>query len=181
MCVVLLSVVGYAADTVVERPVYSSGDYWGYIDGKGKISKVNFLREEKDKYVFSRDGTEVVRDFSLMDVSRAGGFPGVIVKFPLKKGNWWNHEYSITSETGLESGKRIARYEATGYEKITVAAGTFQAWKVAVNIEAVRSGGGGAMSKTFGSATYWYAPDVKQVIKFEKGDIRWELKEYKIK
>lgn len=178
----LISVVSHASDVVADRPAYSAGDYWIFIDGKGQSNKLEFIREEKDTYVFSRGGKEIVRDFNLMDVSRAGGFPGPIIKFPLKKGAWWKHEFSRTSETGAESGKGIARYEATDYDKITVAAGTFQAWKVAVTIEAVtHRKGGGASSKVVGSATYWYAPDVKQVIKAETGKQSWELKGYKIK
>lgn len=179
--VISLSVVGYASDVVVQRPVYSAGDYWIFIDGKGKSSKLEFVREEKDKYIFSRDGTEIVRDFNLMDVSRAGGFPGPVIKFPLKKGAWWNYEFAAPSATGSAHGERIARYEATDYDKITVLAGTFQAFKIAVTIEDIYRRGGGARARAIGSATYWYAPNVKQIIKAEKGDLSWELKEYKIK
>ncbi len=174
-----LCAISYASDIVVERPIYSSGDYWIFIGEKGRSSKLEFLREEKDKYVFRKDGTEVVKDFSLMDVSKSG-FPGPIVKFPLKIGKWWNHEFAVeTQKTGTGRGQRIARYEATDYEKITVPAGTFEAFKITVTIEALVSHKQG--SKTVGSVTYWYAPSIKQIIKAEKGELLWELKDYKIK
>ena len=176
--IALISGIGYASDIVVERPIYSPGDYWIFTGGKGKSSKLEFLREEKDKYVFSRDGTEVVKDFSLMDVSKSGGFPGPIIKFPLKIGSWWNHEFTVESPAGIGHGQRIARYEATSYEKITVPAGTFQAFKITVTIDAVITKKG---YKEVGSATYWYAPSVKQIIKAEKEGLLWELKEFKIK
>jgi len=186
LCFLLLSLspgLVYSADVVAERPTYSEGDYWIFIGADGKSTEWRFLREEKDAFVFSKEGSEVLRDFSLMDVSRAGGFPGPMVRFPLKKGTWWKYEYSEASPAGRggAAGKmeRIARYEATDYEKITVAAGTFWAFKISATIEGLFDLKKGV--RQIGSATYWYAPDVKQVIKFEKGDRRWELKEYKIK
>ncbi len=178
--VVSLSVVSYASDAVVERPVYSAGDYWIFVDGKGKSSKLEFLREEKDTYVFRRNGTEVVKDFSLMDVSKkTEGFPGPIIRFPLKKGNWWNYEFTAKPYTTRPGNYPIARYEAVDDDKITVPAGTFRAIKITVTIDVQRELKRSV--QTVSSATYWYAPDVKQIIKAEKGEVQWELKKYKIK
>lgn len=176
-CIASLSVVGYA-DVAVERPTYSAGDYWILIDEGGKGTKWSFLREEKDKYVFDKEGTEVVKDFSLMDTGKADGFPGPIVKFPLKKGGSWTYEYTMTS--GTEGSKAYrARYEAADYDKVTVAAGTFPAFKIAVVIDFL--GKQKHTAKEVASGTYWYAPDVKQIIKADMKGKRWELKEYKIK
>ena len=62
------------------------------------------------------------------------------------------------------------------YEQITVPAGTFWAFKITVTKESKKKG----ISK--GSATYWYAPIIKQIIKsIEEEKPTSELKEYKIK
>jgi len=176
--IALSSVFGYASDVVVERPIYSSGDQWTFIGEKGTIIRLAFLREEKDKYIFSSNGTEVVKDFSLRDVTQTRGFPGPIIKFPLKVGDWWNYEYTEELATASGSGQRIVRYNAADFEKITVPAGTFNAFKITATIDAALGKKG---YKKIGSATYWYAPDVKQIIKAEKGELLWELKEYKVK
>ena len=43
----------FAAEPVTERPIYTDGDSWIFVNrNKGKKVKHIFLREEKDKYLF---------------------------------------------------------------------------------------------------------------------------------
>ena len=67
--------MSYAADPAAERPSYSAGDYWVYADDDKQV-KFTFLREEKDRYIFERGGTQVVKDFNLTTVEdKSGGYP----------------------------------------------------------------------------------------------------------
>jgi hypothetical protein len=168
--------ISYAANPAAERPSYSAGDYWIYTDDD-KEMKVEFLKEEKDRYIFEAGGTQVVKDFNLTNVGdKTGGYPGPIIKFPLTVGKWWNYEFQAETIAGSrQDAGRIAKYEVESYEQITVPAGTFWAFKITVTI----------VSKKFqqfvNSAHYWYAPEVKNIIKgISKGKIL-ELKQYKIK
>lgn len=179
----ILIMVGicYAQDLIVERPTYSAGDYWIFIHEDGKEVKIEFLREEKNHYVFNKNGTELIKDFNLTSIEKKGlyGFPGPVIKFPLKVGEWWNYEYEKETDITKRSRRMIARYEVTAYEQITVHAGTF--WTLKIDVTKEDPGRMGRKTKFKGSATYWYAPDVKQIIKSIEKEKASELKEYKIK
>lgn len=168
--------ISYAADPAAERPSYSAGDYWIYTDNHKEV-KVTFLREEKDRYIFEKEGTKVVKDFNLTTVEdKTGGYPGAIIKFPLTVGKWWNYEFQAEAIAGSkkETG-RIAKYEVESYEQITVPAGTFWAFKITATIVNARR-------QTFkNSAHYWYAPEVKNIIKSSSKGKLLELKQYEIK
>jgi hypothetical protein len=178
LAVLMMCNTSYAADPISERPAYSAGDYWIFTED-GKDVRVEFVREEKEHYVFSRDGVQVVKNLTLTNVDQLDrGYPGPIVKFPLKKGKWWNYEYTaqLMASSNLPDQGRVARYEVADYEQIAVPAGTFWAFKITVTKETRRRG------KPMGSATYWYSPEVKQIIRSsEAGNPLLELKEYKIK
>lgn len=170
--------ISYAADPAAERPSYSAGDYWIYTDDRHKKEvKVTFLREEKDLYIFEKEGTQVVKDFNLTTIEgKTGGYPGSIIKFPLTVGKWWNYEFQAEAIAGDKKDTgRIAKYEVESYEQITVPAGTFWAFKITVTIV-------DAKRHTFkNSAHYWYAPEIKTIIKSSfKGNLL-ELKQYKVK
>ena len=167
--------ISYAADQAAERPTYSAGDYWVYTDDDKQV-KFTFLREEKDRYIFEKGGAEVVKDFNLTNVEdKTRGYPGPIIKFPLTVGKWWNYNFEAEAIAGSRQWTgRIAKYEVESYEQITVPAGTFWAYKIAVSIVGTK------FQKTVGSAHYWYAPEVKNIIKSSVKGKLFELKQYKV-
>ncbi|MDH5202819.1 MAG: hypothetical protein OEW69_06140 [Nitrospirota bacterium] len=172
--VLVLVGISYAADPVVERPVYSAGDYWVFTRDDGKTTKLEFLREEKDRYIFNQDGVQVVKDFDLTVEKRMRDYRGPLVKFPIKVGKVWTYDYEGASAR-YQSVGRQAKYAVAAYEQITVPAGTFWSFKITLSIyETIY------WEKGF-STEYWYAPDVKQIIKSSKEGKILELKEYKIK
>jgi hypothetical protein len=61
---------------------------------------------------------------------------------------------------------------------VTVPAGTFQAFKISFKPEATGDRRMITMSETM---HFWYAPEVKQIIKKILWGNTWELKKYKIK
>jgi len=167
--------MSYAADPAAERPSYSAGDYWVYADDDKQV-KFTFLREEKDRYIFERGGTQVVKDFNLTTVEdKSGGYPGPIIKFPLTVGKWWNYEFEAEAVAGTRQWTgRIAKYEVESYEQITVPAETFWSFKIAVTIVASK------FQQFMSSAHYWYAPEVKNIIKSSVKGKLLELKQYKV-
>jgi hypothetical protein len=168
--------ISYAANPTAERPRYAEGDYWIYAED-GKDGKITFLREETDRYIFEKGGTQVVKDFNLTTIEKTtGGYPGPVIKFPITVGKWWNYEFEADSDTGTKRWTgRIAKYEVESYEQIAVPAGTFWAFKIAVNIV------GSKFQHAVGSANYWYAPEVKNIIKGSYKGKMWELKQYEVK
>lgn len=159
--VLIMNVVGYSADVVVERPVYSVSDYWIFT-GDGKDVRLEFLREEKDRYIFNLDGVQVVKDFDLTEEKRKRDYRGPLVKFPIKVGKVWTYDFEVESIRTVRFVGRQAKYVVAAYEQITVPAGTFWSFKITLSIYETTY-----WEKGF-STEYWYAPDVKQIIRFSK-------------
>lgn len=169
-----------ASEPVAERPTYNEGDYWVFISKTLKGSeevKIEFLKEEKGHYIFSRNGKQV-KDFNdIVEESVPPGYPGPTLKFPLSVGKSWDVEFK--AEDGPGGMKRdiwrIAQYKVETYEQITVPAGAFWAFDISVDIETKN------VKKFLGSIHYWYAPEVKQIIKRSGKGGTADLKDYKTK
>jgi len=178
--------IGFSSEQTAERPNYSSGDHWIFINHKGKQKKIEFLREENNQYVFSKkkniysqEGTDVIRDFELTKVGnkRHKGYPGPIIKFPLKIGNKWDYTFEKTK--GKIYNKR-ATYTVESYEQLMVTAGKFWAFKIKSVVKPINAPRGKIWLPEI--TYYWYSPDVKQIIKDQKQSGKYtELKEYNIK
>ena len=182
--------IGFSSEQTAERPNYSSGDHWIFINHKGKLKKIDFLREEDNTYIFSKmkniysqEGTDIIRDFELTKVGNKHhkGYPGPIIKFPLKIGNMWDYKYEKTE------GKiynRLAEYTVESYEQLTVTAGKFWAFKIKSYDKPMGAPLLYVRAKPAKTKTryYWYSPDVKQIIKEQQPTGKYtELKEYNIK
>lgn len=174
---------------IAEKPIFTPGDYWIFKNSDGKETKTVFLKEEKDYFIFNYNESEILyTTFNLTPIKRlkketnevvweksSFKYPGPILRFPLKIGEWWRYDYEAESAT---YGKHIltpmtAQYEVKSYEQITVTAGTF--WTFRIEVERYTRKG----RKNVGSYTYWYAPSVKRIIKHTEGK-GTELIEYKI-
>jgi hypothetical protein len=175
LATLLMFDISYAANPTVERPSYSEGDYWVYAADDKEI-KFTFVREEKDRYIFEKGGTQVVKDFNLTLVrDKISGYPGPIIKFPLTVGKWWDYEFEAEDTVTKKETNRIAKYVVESYEQITVPAGTFWAFKITFTIV------GAKFRHTLKSGDYWYAPEVKNIIKSSSKGELLELKKYKVK
>jgi hypothetical protein len=167
--------ISYAANPTVERPMYSEGDYWVYA-GDEKEVKLTFVREEENRYIFEKGGAQVVKDFNLTTIKdKSSGYPGPIIKFPLAVGKWWDYEFQVEDTLTKKEPVRIAKYAVESYEQITVPAGTFWAFKITFTIVGKKFG------HTLKSGDYWYAPEVKNIIKSSSKGELFELKHYKVK
>ncbi len=170
--VLIIFTISYAENSIVERPTYTTGDFWIFTTADGEDVKIEFLKEVKDRYYFSKNGVQVIKDFNLTPKqSKKQGYPGPVIKFPLKVGKSWTYNYR-TKERSEGSKFRIARHRVIAYEQITVPAGTFWTFKVEVKKENDKR-------NVKGSVTYWYAPDVKYIIKSSRNTGK-TLKEYKV-
>lgn len=179
---------GFAEALVADRPTYDPGDKWVYFKkdekkNKEKKVKLEFLRMDGNNYVFIKNGKkEHVKDHNLTSLKRKkhGRYPGPVIKFPLKKGEQWSYAHKSGMHGGADFTKRTTErtttFEVVEYEQTTVTAGTFWAFKIVGTVE------GGGLGHERGTHTYWYAPDVKQIIKSSEFRIgTMELIKYKLK
>lgn len=167
-----------ASEPVAEIPTYAEGDYWIFVskttEGSEDI-KIEFLKEEKGHSIFSRNG-EQFKDFhDIVKKSQPAGYPGPTLKFPLTVGKSWDVEFKADIGPGdtIKDPWRVAQYKLEAYEQITVPAGTFWAFNISVGIETKKLG------KFMGSINYWYAPEVKQIIKRSGKGGNADLQDYK--
>lgn len=169
----LITNVSYAADPTTERPRYTAGDYWVY-KTDAKDYGFTFVREEVDRYIFEKGGAQFAKDYNLAAIGvMKGGAPGTFVKFPLAVGKFWNQDFTVEDMTVRDTA-RVAKYAVESYEQITVPAGTFFAYKITVTYASVKYG------HIYGSGEYWYAPEVKNIIKSAFRGKIMELKKFKV-
>ena len=186
--IITLISISFAEAPVAEQPTYVKGDKYVYLqksekNNKEKKIKLEFLRMDGDDYVFLKNGKkERVWDSNLTSLKRKkhGRYPGPVIKFPLKKGERWEYTHLSGMHGGPDLSKRSTQrttiFEVVAYEEITVPAGTFWAYKITATVE-----GGAGLEVKRGTHNYWYAPDVKQIIKSSEFRIgTMELKKYKL-
>lgn len=179
--ILVMSGICMADAPVAEKPSYSEGDYWVLVNkNKFKEIKHTFLREDEDSIVCALNGSDKTFEYHFTSkLKRAPvGYPDAIIDFPIAVGKKWNYSFQRKEKKGPKLDRIRADYKVETYEPVTVAAGTFNAFKITAVSEATERGIITMPQKD----QYWYSPDVKYIIKRinRKGDT-WELKEYSIK
>jgi hypothetical protein len=115
-------------------------------------------------------------DLELVKVTRAGQDavtfepPLRDLSFPLEVGKTWNQDYVGYTADDNVRWTSSATWEVVAYESVTVAAGTFDAYRI-------------ERSETTGPETYratlhstsWWAPSVKALVKYVHDDQLWNL------
>ena len=149
-----------------ERPSFSQGDYWVYSSPNGE-ERLEYVGEEEGYHVFMRKGAKQLRDADL----NVKGDAYTYFQFPLYVGKYWSYDLSVKTPT-TQSTVRAA-CEVKGMEPVETAAGIFQALTITCDETYIHVGGG----KPRRTYSYWYAPEVKQMVKNTSNKI---LKEYKI-
>ncbi len=86
------------------------------------------------------------------------------LSFPLEVGKKWKSAGKITVKTPSATGEQQFDVSVDSYEKITVRAGTFDAYKITSQ---------GYITFRQGrqvNRTYWYAPEARAIVKFQNDD-----------
>ena len=91
------------------------------------------------------------------------------LNFPMEVGKTWRSEYFSVTYGNRTSGIVWFDYEVLSYEEIKLKAGTFMAYKIAVN---------DAAFDLNVNEVFWYVPDVMGVLKSVSDVSEFELVEY---
>jgi hypothetical protein len=87
------------------------------------------------------------------------------LRFPLEVGKRWRHANDWVFKPRGSNGTLVVDVEVTGYEKIRVAAGEFDAFKL---VSTGSVGGTSPIGSQYGgviTTTYWYAPAARAIVK----------------
>jgi len=184
--VVLAVLAAPALAQKAERPAVKAGDRWRFetrIDGAAvkwlarewvvtSVTPLEIDGTENGKPLALTPNLNIIQSPSRTDTDRR------LLNFPLEVGKRWrfSDEYTVTSiDVPSRSDYRVG---VAGYEKVSVPAGDFDAFKL---LAKGRWKAGGLSGQT--TLTYWYAPAARAIVKTEANDTVWgsrtsELAEY---
>ena len=110
----------------------------------------------------AQTGNMVVRDLhgTRIEYEPDSGF----YSFPMEVGKAWRATYIVRE--GQDEYEQWEERHVTAYERVTVPAGTFMAFRVDITA---------ASYEGLGEVSYWYAPAIGYVVKFAVGDYVVEL------
>lgn len=160
-------------------PQISKGEAWKYRSGYQYTYELDFMitvvdvtadvisvkAEDTRKmhhgqvFAFTREWNE----------GRSAALAPRYVAFPLKAGATWR-QYVQTNSQG-RYGKSLIKGRVLGRERVTVPAGTFDAYKIVVTREESEDGPGNAAIQT-ATITTWYVPEVKRHVRRDTSNWR---------
>lgn len=158
-----------------ERPDIKVGDRWKYEQRDRRTGGVEgqYVRVVTAVTATHIEGTEndgkflMTIDMNQLESPTNSNTDPKYLDFPLEVGKKWEFKNKWTNKTRVASGRDQLDIVVSGYEKVTVPAGEFDAFKIEAkgfwNNDTSRSNG-----RTI--RTYWFAPAAKAVVKFENDD-----------
>jgi hypothetical protein len=88
------------------------------------------------------------------------------LRFPLAVGDRWTFEEDYYVKYKNSRGLGKARVAVVGYEKVTVPAGEFDAFKLEATMQLSGISGIGSTIDAEANHTYWYAPEARAIVKW---------------
>jgi len=167
------------ADIQVEAPDVHVGDLWHFrtVDGFTNETTLEFTHrvvEVNDREIVvqlknkNAKGSELRyynHEWNSVDSGDVKFYPFYpAYKFPMSVGGAWKQEYRTTAtngkaSTGYLSGKVVA------FEKVTVPAGVFDAYKTEADVETQGTDANANITKAH--RVTWYAPAIKNYVRIE--------------
>lgn len=173
----------------IEAPVWNVGDKW---DLPGDVTILVVNADENNyavKYLASGGETTLIyekgslnRVYS-MDRTRRLKYEGRnrrLFNFPLELGKSWEDKYTVKpAALGAKEITYLESFTVLGWEEIEIRAGKFRALKILYKQETLGQSEGRPKE---GKVWYWYAPNVKYMVKcqYEKGDYWDELYDWEL-
>lgn len=180
---------GQTTEPRAELPQVRVGDRWKQ---ESKDKRTGVREAETDRTVTlitpnGIEGTENDGKFSwtseLNPVESAStsttGDPRFL-SFPIVLGKKWSFKYSYVSKISPNKGRTQLDAEVVAYEKVVVAAGSFDAFRIEAKGYWNNDRGGNGRTKSI----YWYAPAARMIVRteYEDGYNNWtrDLIEYQL-
>lgn len=162
---------GMAENTPADRPALKVGDKWKVERYDGYTKKLLFAEETVvtaispaniDIAVNGSPG-KMTPDLTGLDSPRMASDPGYqLLRFPLEVGKKWDFKTQwLNKQNGVKGGAQLD-VEVKAMESVKVPAGEFEAYRLEAS---------GYLNTVTGrnwsaTATYWYAPKAKSIVRF---------------
>ncbi len=171
---------GQAFGQTADRPDVHAGDRWSWQHTNGLVNEKDFTSIEdiinvSEKEIQTRlrikgrAGSAIAiytKEWNPVDLASARYDPSLKkFGFPLQVGKKWDGTADKMLFANGKHGKFLLKGEVVAFEKVTVPAGTFDAYKIALILDASSTDEDANIGHTV--ETYWYAPSVKREVKIE--------------
>ncbi len=202
-CLGLALLAGSACAAEAERPDVHVGDRWNWqhtnvLAHEADFTLVEDVVEVGDREIRTRVRTKgkagssiatYTREWNPLDVVVASYQPDLrSYTFPLQVGAKWQESADKQLFSNGKHGKFNVAGEVQALEQVTVPAGTFEAYKVSLVLEATSTDEDANIGHT--SELVWYAPAVRRYVKLEntfsrdgrvRSQDRFELTEFTLR
>ena len=180
LTICLIAVAAYSHAETTDKPDVHVGDRWSWQHTNGLVNERDVTRVEdvvgiSDNEIKTRvrikgkSGSDIytyTRDWNPVDIVSAQWTPYLKrFVFPLEVGKKWDGAADKMVFKGGKHGKFSLTGEVVAFEKVTVPAGTFDAYKIKLTTDAVSTDEDVISGHT--EETCWYAPAVRQNVKCE--------------
>ena len=171
---------GSALAQNADRPDVRVGDRWSWQHTNGLANEKDFTTiedvvEVSDTEIRTRIRTKgrtgnavatYSREWNPVDVVSAKYDPNLKqFSFPLQAGKTWDGTADKMLFSNGKHGKFFLNGKVVAFEKVTVPAGTFDAYKIELTLDASGTDEDANIGKTV--ETHWYVPSVRRDVKTE--------------
>lgn len=181
---IVICLTGFCASAYAQnpdRPDIHVGDRWSWQHTNGMVNEKDFTQIEdvvevsageirtrvRVKGRLDRGGIATyTREWNPVDIVWAQFNPCLKeFAFPLNVGKKWDGAADKMLFSNGKHGKFFLKGEVVAFEKVIVPAGTFDAFKITLVLDAASTDEDANIGNTI--ETYWYAPSVKRWVKVE--------------
>jgi hypothetical protein len=155
-----------------ERPVVNVGDWWQFVQYYNVPSAEPNRHWRISAVTDSRiEGTEngellaLTPDLNVLESPRDTSSNPMLLRFPLETGGKWHFTSEWTFKPTGSTGVADIDVEVVGYEKISVPAGNFDAFKLTSKAGLRGASPKGSRIEAVAVSTYWYAPAARAIVK----------------
>jgi hypothetical protein len=155
-----------------DRPTVAVGDQWQFVVYYGipstKPNRAWVITSISPSRI---DGTEngeplmLTPDLNVLESPRHQESNPKLLSFPLEVGKQWRYTSDWVFKVKGSKGSAVVDVAVVGYEKVTVPAGEFDAFKLVAKGTITGVSGINSQIAAETRATYWYAPTARAIVK----------------
>lgn len=164
---------GPALAQSAERPSVRPGDEWHFVVYHGTRSTVpnriwRVVTASAQGIAATENGEPLTLtpDLNVVDSPLRRDTNTRALQFPMSAGLRWRYVTDMQFKDNGSTATTTAEVQVQAFEKVRVAAGEFDAFRIAASgrFDGRSRGGPGVLAGEF-VATYWYAPSVRAIVK----------------
>ena len=170
---VMVMLAGLAHAQEASRPAVKAGDQWQFVVYYGVPSttpnRVWVVTSATPSGIEATENGEpllLTADLNIIESPLRKESNAKALDFPLRVGKTWSYTSDTLFKDNRSTAHSVVEVQVVAYEKVRVVAGEFDAFKLTArsSFHGLSKGGPGVLSGE-STATYWYAPTVRAIVK----------------